>query len=198
MPKSGPLPKSVTEVGRRPHPLYKKRYQSKHRKDGTFKVSKLGKYNNRGFRLDGMFFHSEAEGNRYMQLRLLEQAGRITRIERQVPYQIQIDGIHICTYNADFRYFILDPQGGTQAIVIEDVKGQRTHEFILKKKLVEAKHKVRIIELPASWLRHYDMKHALECIPVIEQLEKEKKARASARKEARRLKLEAARQARED
>lgn len=188
MPKSGPLPTSVTEVGRRPHPLYKKRYQSKHRKDGTFKVSKKGKYNNRGFRLDGKFFDSEAEANRYAQLKALQAADVITHLECQVPYQIHIDGTLICTYYADFRYITNEPH----AMVIEDVKGQRTDTFILKKKLVEAKHKIRILELPASWLAHYDGKHALDCLPIIEQLEKEKKARAAARKEARRLKTKAA------
>ena len=198
MPRNSPLNKAVAELGRMPNPRYKKKYQPKHRKDGTFKVSKLGKYNSRGINLDGAFFHSEAEANRYLQLKVMEAAGKISRIERQVPYQIAIDGTHVCTYNADFRYFITDPMGGTLAIVIEDVKGQRTHEFILKKKLVEAKHKIRVIELPASWLKHYEGKHALDCIPIIEQLTKDKKARASAKKEARRLALEAARDAKQD
>ena len=196
MARNSPLNKAVAELGRMPRPVYKKRYQPKKRKDGTFKKSKLGKYNNRGFRLDGIFFHSEAEANRYMQLKVLETAGKISRIELQVPYQIHIDGTLICTYYADFRYFIDD--GITHAIVIEDVKGLATETFKLKKKLVEAKHKIKIIELPGSWLKHYEMKHALDCIPIIEQLTKEKKARASAKKEARRLALEAARDAKHD
>ena len=65
---------------------------------------------------------------------------------------------------------------------------------LLFPELVEAKHKIKVIELPASWLKHYEGKHALDCIPIIEQLTKDKKARASAKKEARRLALEAARQ----
>lgn len=191
MPKLGPLNKAVAEVGRMPNPLYKKRYQPKHRKDGTFKKSKLGKYNQRGTRLDGRFFHSEAEANRYLQLKTMMAAGRITHLECQVPYQIHIDGILICTYNADFRYFCREPH----ALVIEDVKGLRTKEFIIKKKLVEAKYKVIIHELPGSWMQHYDGKTVFECKPVIEQLTKEKKARAAARKEKLRLQAEAMRQA---
>lgn len=188
MPKLGPLNRAVAEVGRQPRPIYKKKYQPKHRKDGTFKKSKLGKYNNRGYRLDGKFFHSEAEANRYMQLKLLAEKGVITHLECQVGYPIHIDGAPICTYYADFRYFVRDPQ----ALVIEDVKGQRTEVFSLKKKLVEAKHKIKVLELPASWLSHYEGKHALDCLPVIAQLEKERKARATARREARRLKTKAA------
>lgn len=187
MPKMGPLNKAVAEIGRMPRPIYKKKYQPKHRKDGSFKRSKLGKYNSRGVRLDGVFFHSEAEGNRYLQLKVMEAAGLIARIEKQVPYAVSIDGSHICNYIADFRYFILDEGGGTKAIVIEDVKGQRTAEFILKKKMVEAKHKISVIELPAGWLKHYEMKHALDCLPIIAELEKAKKHRASERKEKRRL-----------
>lgn len=197
MAKSGPLNRAVAELGRQPNPAYKKRYQPKHRKDGTFKRSKLGKYNNRGYSLDGQFFHSEAEANRYLQLKVMEAAGHIARIERQVAYPVHIDGHLICTYYADFRYFIM-ADGGTKAIVIEDVKGARTETFALKKKLVEAKHKIRVIELPATWLKHYEMKDALDCVPVIEQLTREKKARASAKKEARRLTLLAARDAKQD
>ena len=64
--------KAVAELGRKPNPIYKKKYQPKHRKDGTFKKPKLGKYNSRGIRLDGRFFHSESEAGRYLQLKLLE------------------------------------------------------------------------------------------------------------------------------
>lgn len=179
--------KAMAELGRRPNPAYKKRYQPKHRKDGTFKRSKLGKYNNRGFHLDGRFFHSEAEANRYMQLKVMETAQKVGRIECQVPYQIHIDGILICTYVADFRYLILDQWGGAKAMVIEDVKGQRTSEYVIKKKLVEAKHKIEIIELPASWMKHYEGLHAHDAKPVIAELEKAKKQRAAERREKRRL-----------
>ena len=192
MPRNSPLNRAVAELGRMPNKIYKKRYQPKHRKDGTFKKSKLGKYNNRGFRLDGRFFHSEAEANRYAQLKVLEATGIITRLECQVPYPVSIDGTHITNYMADFRYFI--DTGTVRSIVIEDVKGLHTETYRLKKKMVEARHKVKITELPASWISHYDGKHGLDCLPIVEQLTKEKKARASARKEARRLKLEAARQ----
>lgn len=178
----------VPGLGRDFNPAYKKKYQPKHRKNGSFKRSKLGKYNNRGFRLDGRFFHSEAEAGRYSQLKVLVALGSITHLECQVPYQIHIDGTLICTYLADFRYIMTEPH----QMVIEDVKGQRTETFVLKKKLVEAKHKIRILELPASWLELYDGLHAIDCLPIIAEQEKLKKQRAALRKEKLRLKTKAA------
>lgn len=179
--------KAVAELGRRPNPIYKKKYQPKHRKDGTFKKPRLGKYNNRGFRLDGRFFHSEAEAGRYMQLKLLETERKISHLECQVPYQIHIEGALICTYYADFRYVILSPDGSAKAMVIEDVKGLRTKEYEIKKKLVEAKHRIQIVELNSTWLKHFDGLHAHDCLPVIAELEARKKERRKALIEKRRL-----------
>lgn len=151
---------------------------------------RTGKYNNRGFRIDEIFFHSEAEANRYVQLKALAAAGRINRIETQVNYVINIDGHNICSYLADFRYAILDRDGNVTALAVEDVKGLATPEYRLKKKLVEAKHRIEIIELPASWLKHYDNLTGPECKPVIKELTKLQRQRASARKEVRRLAAE--------
>jgi hypothetical protein len=168
----------IPEIGREAHPLYKKRYQPKHRKDGTFKRSKKNKYNSRSAVIDGRTFHSQAEADRYLQLKMLQAAGKIHRLEMQIPYRVVIDNTPICTYYADFRYFLAD----NTAIVIEDVKGKRTNEYLLKKKMVEAQHKIRITELPGSWLKHYEGRHGLELAPIIAELEKERKERAKARK----------------
>lgn len=190
-----PRTKSVALLGRMPNSAYKKRYQPKTKKHGGFKKSKLGKYNNRGYRLDGHFFHSEAEANRYMQLKVLVTAGKIDRLERQVSYPIHIDGFLICTYVADFRYYVRGADGSIEAIVVEDVKGLETAEYKIKKKLTEAKHKIKIMELPASWMKHYEDRHGLECEPVIKELQAAKKARASDKKEKNRLFAAAAREA---
>lgn len=178
---------------RRPHPAYKQRYQPKHRKDGTFKKSKLGKYNARGFYLDSKWFPSQAEGDRYLQLKVLLELGRIDRLETQVAYTIQVDGVPICSYKADFRYWIRE-NGSITHQVVEDVKGMVTKEYAIKKKLTEAKYRLKIHELPAAWLKHYEKKTGPECLPVIAQLEAERKARAKARKLAA---LEKGRQAAE-
>lgn len=151
---------------------------------------KTGKYNNRGFRLDGIFFHSEAEANRYAQLKIMAAAGRINRIETQVSYVINIDGHNICSYLADFRYAVLDANGDVKDLVVEDVKGMATPEYRLKKKLVEAKHRIEIHELPADWMKHYENLTGPECKPVIKELTKLQRQRASARKAARKLAAE--------
>jgi hypothetical protein len=75
---------------------------------------------------------SKAEAKRCGELRLLEQLGEIARLEQQPRFPCKINGTLICTYVADFAYF------DNERRVIEDVKGQPTPVYKLKKKLVEA------------------------------------------------------------
>lgn len=86
---------------------------------------------------DDIIFASKAEMRRYSQLKLLERAGHIARLELQPVYSVAIAGKHICSYIADFRYFELSRPAAEQRVV-EDVKGVETVEFRLKRKLVEA------------------------------------------------------------
>jgi hypothetical protein len=85
---------------------------------------------------------SKKEGARYGQLRLMLAAGTITDLRLQVPYRIEINGQHVCTYKADFVY----KQPGGNAYVVEDCKGMRTREYVLKKKLMAAVHGINILE----------------------------------------------------
>ena len=63
-------------------------------------------------------FDSMAELRRWNELLLLEKAGEISRLERQVRIHLIADGgVKVCDYIADHRYL----EDGT--IVIEDVKG---------------------------------------------------------------------------
>jgi len=75
---------------------------------------------------------SKAEARRCDELRLLERVGEIARLEQQPRFPCKINGTLICTYVADFAYFANEKR------VIEDVKGQKTQLYVLKKKLVEA------------------------------------------------------------
>ena len=99
------------------------------------------KYGNKKTEYNGFTYDSKKEANRAQELDLLERAGEISDIERQVPFVCEVNGKKICTYKADFRYKEKD---GT--VVVEDVKGVRTGVYKLKKKLVEAIHGVKIIE----------------------------------------------------
>ena len=82
--------------------------------------------------IDGIRFASKAERNRYLELKLLEHAGEISRLELQPSFKCVIDNKLVCTYRADFSYF------DKSSRVVEDVKGMKTPVYRLKKKLVEA------------------------------------------------------------
>jgi hypothetical protein len=169
-----------------PAHMRKKRYQPKQRLDGTFKKPQVGKYKANGRRIDGKWFASGAEADRYEQLKVMAEGQAIERLRLQVPFAIQINGKHVCNYVADFTYYISTPHGLEH--VVEDVKGFPTTEYRLKKKLVEAYHQIIIHELPGKALKHFEGLPAPACKPIIDRLEAEKKERARIRKEKRKLK----------
>lgn len=100
------------------------------------------KYGNRKVMIDGKVFDSGMEGDRYKQLKIMEQAGEIERLEEQVRFRCIVNDIKVCDYYADFRYY----DRRTRAFVVEDVKGARTDVYKLKKKLVEALFGIEIVE----------------------------------------------------
>lgn len=111
----------------------------------------MNKYGNKKITVDGMTFDSKKEYWRWCELKLLEKAGAITGLERQhrfmlVPRQKDINGKilerEIC-YIADFVY--TDKQTGET--VVEDTKGVRTKEYIIKRKLMLWFNGIRIKEV---------------------------------------------------
>ncbi len=90
--------------------------------------------------VDGEVFHSKREARRYQDLRLLERAGEISNLQRQVRFPIRINGELVTTYVSDFTY----EQDGK--VIVEDSKGWRTDTYKLKKKLVKASYGVDILE----------------------------------------------------
>lgn len=52
------------------------------------KASLDRKYRNKKVEVDGILFDSKKEANRYMELKLLEKAGEITDLKRQVRYEL--------------------------------------------------------------------------------------------------------------
>ena len=91
---------------------------------------------------DGQVFDSVKEYHRWGVLRLLERAGRITDLKRQVSYELipKQQGERACSYVADFTY---NEDG---KLVVEDCKGYRTPEYRLKRKLMLWVHGIRIKE----------------------------------------------------
>jgi hypothetical protein len=108
------------------------------------------KYGNRKTTMNGVEFDSHKEAQRYAQLRLLERAGEISNLRRQVKYALipaQRDAKgelleRECSYVADFVYF--DLALGRE--VVEDAKGYRTDTFKLKKKMMLWFHGIQITE----------------------------------------------------
>mgnify|MGYP001593743848 FL=1 len=82
--------------------------------------------------VEGITFASRKEASRYQLLRLLEKAGRISKLELQPRYELKVNGFLVTTYVADFRYV----EAGNA--VVEDVKGMRTPVYNIKKKLIRA------------------------------------------------------------
>lgn len=112
---------------------------SKPSKPENKKGGRKNKYGNIKAEADGMLFASKAERGRWMDLRLMEKAGEIKELQRQVKYPLEVNGMHICDYIADMVY----EKGG---LVVEDVKGYRTEIFKLKKKLMLACHGIEVKE----------------------------------------------------
>lgn len=101
------------------------------------------KYRNQKVEVDGIVFDSKREANRYLELKLLEKAGEISNLECQPKFDLVVNGMKVCTYYGDFRYKderICKP-------VVEDVKGVRTHEYIIKKKLLKAIFDIDVVEV---------------------------------------------------
>jgi hypothetical protein len=99
-------------------------------------AKKPSKYRNTPVVHDGIRFASKAEGKRYLELKLLERAGKVAQLELQKRIALYVNGVKVCTYVADFDYFDVDGKKP----VVEDVKGMLTPEFKLKAKLFRATH----------------------------------------------------------
>ena len=78
------------------------------------------KYGAHRTQVDGVWFDSRRESRRWSELRLLERAGEIAGLERQVEYPLSVSGVVIGKIRPDFRYL---RAGKT---VVEDVKSKPT------------------------------------------------------------------------
>ncbi len=89
------------------------------------------KYGNRKTVYEGITFDSQKEARRYRELRLLQKVGQIAELKLQVPYILipAGNGERAVKYIADFTYI----ENGKQ--IVEDVKGYKTRDYILKRKM---------------------------------------------------------------
>jgi hypothetical protein len=107
---------------------------------------RYNKYRNKKIEHDGHKFDSQKEFLRYLDLKLLLANGLISNLRLQQPYVLipsQKGGLRNelpMKYKADFVY---EENGKT---VIEDCKGMKTKEYIIKRKLMKLNgHEIREI-----------------------------------------------------
>ena len=126
------------------------------------------KYYSKKISADGMIFDSKKEFKRWNELRMLEKSGQIRDLKRQVkfvliPAQREPDTIgpkggikpgrlleREVAYIADFTYLQPLPfadEADTGVLVVEDTKGMRTKDYILKRKMMLYFHGIRIKEV---------------------------------------------------
>lgn len=108
----------------------------------------MNKYGNHKTVVGDKVFDSKAEAERYTELLILQNMKVIEGLECQKRYPLVKgrwkDGKPFrIEYIADFVYW----QDGE--VVVEDVKGYKTQEYILKKKLMKAVYGIEIQEVKA-------------------------------------------------
>ena len=130
--------------------VYEKLLVSREGKDTSpKKVAQNGsKFGNKKVVVNGIQFDSKREARRYLDLRAMEIAGQIQNLRLQVKYLLipsqRIDGKVVereVTYVADFVY---EQNGET---VVEDSKGHRTKDYIIKRKLMLSVWGIQIREV---------------------------------------------------
>lgn len=112
--------------------------------------NKNNKYSNQKVTIDGETFDSKKEAKRYCELKLLLKAKEIRDLKRQVKFVLILpqkrDGKLVereCSYIADFVY----RDAHTGELIVEDTKGMKTKDYIIKRKLMLSVHNIRIKEI---------------------------------------------------
>ncbi len=111
----------------------------------------MSKYKSRGVMLAGLKFDSQKEARRYIELKEMQDAGEITELRLQVPFELiptQRTGEkteRATKYVADFTYKV------NGELVVEDVKGYRKgaayNLFTIKRKLMLYRYGIAVQEV---------------------------------------------------
>lgn len=110
----------------------------------------MSKYHSKKVKTPDGEFDSVREWNRWNELKLLQRAGKISSLRRQVKYQLiptqrsengkgKVIEFPV-NYTADFVYI----ENGRE--VVEDSKGFRTDEYKIKRKLMLWRYGIRVKE----------------------------------------------------
>lgn len=122
---------------------------------------KKSKYGAKKAIIDGITFDSKKEAKRYQELSMMQRSGFISSLQMQVKYVLipaqrepdivgkrggKVQGKLLereVAYIADFVYVDND----TGETIVEDTKGFRTPEYIIKRKLMLYIHGIKIREV---------------------------------------------------
>lgn len=111
-------------------------------------MRQISKYHSTKVKTAEGTFDSKKEYKRWLQLKEMEATGVITDLNRQVPYELiphqKQDGRVVeraVKYFADFVYKV---DGVT---IVEDTKGLKTADYIIKRKLMLERYGIRIKEV---------------------------------------------------
>ena len=109
---------------------------------------RVSKYRSKKITVGGINFDSKKEADRYQELCFMQRAGVIADLQHQVKFELlpsqRIGGKVVerpVAYLADFVY---QKDGKT---VVEDAKGFRTKDYVLKRKMMLFFHGIRIKEV---------------------------------------------------
>lgn len=108
---------------------------------------KINKYRNHKTTIDGITFDSKKEAQRYLALKEMQENGEICDLKRQVEWVLipsqktSTETLRPVKYRADFTYY----KDGK--LIVEDVKGVKTPEYKIKRKLMYEKHGIEVVEI---------------------------------------------------
>jgi Protein of unknown function (DUF1064) len=96
--------------------------------------------------VDGERFPSKKQANRYQDLKLMQKAGKIRKLRREVLFPLIVNGwpIYEGGYRADATYY--ETVGDLEVYRVEDSKGFATETYLHKKRLMKAIYGIVILE----------------------------------------------------
>ncbi len=104
----------------------------------------MTKYGNKKTIVGDFTFDSAKEAKRWGELMLLQRAGQISDLRRQIPYPLVVNGKTVCKLVVDFDY----RENGQ--LIVEDTKSEFTRKlpvWRLKSKLFTAIHGFSVREV---------------------------------------------------
>lgn len=116
--------------------------------DDAEPLGKRNKFGAQPVTLDGYRFDSQAEARRYQTLKVMHAAGQIADLQVHPTYDLEVNGVRIGRYEADFRYRARQADGSLVEVV-EDVKSTatKTPMYRRNRKHMAAQYGIDVVEV---------------------------------------------------